>query len=74
MKIYRVVLTIIDFDDVGEKCADLIEGARYPNDCINPQVRSVDSREIGDWDDTHPLNNRDTCEAEYQRLFGALEP
>ena len=69
MKIVRVVLTFLDFDDVLDECADLIEGARYPNHCINPQVRSVESREIGEWDDDHPLNNRDTCDAEYQRLF-----
>jgi len=70
MKVMQIVLTVIDFDQVGpDGIKELIENARYPNRCISPLVRSVDVREIGEWSDEHPLNNSDSAEEELSRLF-----
>ena len=71
MKAYKVELLIIDFDDIGaEAVATELENANYGNDCIAPQVKSVTGRDIGEWDDNHPLNCEDTSDKEYNRLFG----
>ncbi len=70
MKVIKVELFIVDHDDVGASAVkDLIESARYPNRCISPNVITIDWREIGDWDDTHPLNHYDTMKDELARLF-----
>ena len=74
MKAYRVTLLIIDHDNLGgEEIRDVIEGSRYPNHCISPDVKLVEERDIGEWSDGHPLNQRDTSEAEYERLFGKVD-
>ena len=71
MKAYKLEILIIDHDDVGEEeIAYIIKNANYPNDCISPEVKSVDEAEIGEWTDDHPLNNSNTCGAEYDKLFG----
>jgi hypothetical protein len=70
MKAYKVTLTIIDFDHIGEDEIKLvIEDTRYPNRCISPNVVNIESVDIGEWNDNHPLNNSRTCEAEWKRLF-----
>lgn len=70
MKVYKVELMVIDFDDVGVGgVKSAIEGAHYDNHCIHPEVRRFDVREIGPWSDDHPLNHADTMDAEYRRLF-----
>ena len=71
MKVYKVELMIIDFDRCGpEEIQTVIENAHYPNRCINPQIKSIVEKDIGEWSDDNPLNNRNTCDAEYKRLFG----
>ena len=71
MKIYKVVLTIIDFDGIGEDgIIGAIEHTKYPNRCISPHVQSIEDRDIGEWYDEHPLNYRDKAKAEIDRLFG----
>ncbi len=70
MKAYKVTLLIIDTDDIGgEEIRDVLEQARYPNHCISPSVKLVEERDIGEWSDEHPLNQRATAAAEYERLF-----
>ena len=71
MKAYKIELLIIDFDEVGSAgIVDEIENAHYGNDCISPYVQKVEVRDIGQWSDEHPLNQSDTCDEEYARLFG----
>ena len=71
MKAYKVELLIIDHDDNGsEGIKSVLEHTRYPNHCINPEVMQITEKDIGEWDDDHPLNSTDTCEAEYKRIFG----
>ena len=75
MKVYRLDVKVIDFDEIGpEQIKDEIENARYGNHCINPKVMACDVRDIGEWRDDHPLNQLDKSDAEYHRLFkGAAE-
>lgn len=71
MKVYKVEIMIIDFDGLGaDGIVSEIENTRYANDCIYPKVKSIVEKDIGEWDDNHPLNSRKTCDAEYARLFG----
>lgn len=73
MNVHRVVLTIIDFDEIGsEEVKGVIENTRYPNRCISPDVFSIETADIGEWDDGHPLNNRNTADAEWRKIFPSL--
>jgi hypothetical protein len=70
MKVYKLEVMVIDFDNCGgEDIKDMIQDARYPNRAISPTVKNIESVDIGEWTDDHPLNNRSTSEAEYKRLF-----
>lgn len=70
MEVHKVVISIIDFDEIGaEEVKAVIENTRYPNRCISPSVESIETRDIGEWSDEHPLNNSKTAPAEMARLF-----
>lgn len=69
MKVYKVTLSIIDFDGVGDEIKDVIESTRFPNRCIRPHVIQMESRDIGEWDDDHPLNSRKTSNEYFEKLF-----
>ena len=70
MKAYKVEILIIDHDELGaEGIKQVIEETSYPNYCISPDVKDIVSVEIGEWDDEHPLNKRETSDEEYNRLF-----
>jgi hypothetical protein len=61
MKAYKLEILVIDFDEVAKNndkkaIGEYIENARYPNCCIYPHVISIQEAEIGDWIDSHPLN------------------
>jgi len=71
MRIYKIEISIINFDNLPEdEIVSVIENAHYPNHCISPEVRKIESRDIGEWKDSHPLNYRSSFEEEYKRLFG----
>ena len=70
MKAYKIELLIIDHDELGaDNIKYTIENTRYPNRCIYPSVMSSIERDIGEWDDNHPLNFTATFDAEFKRLF-----
>lgn len=70
MKVYKIEVMVIDLDDLGEtEIVDVIENTKYPNHCISPEVKAIESRDIGLWHDDHPMNKHDTQDAEYRRLF-----
>lgn len=72
MKAHKVTLLIIDLDQVGaEDIKIILENQKFPNRCIAPDVKDIETVDIGEWDDDHPLNQRATADAEYQRLFPA---
>lgn len=70
MKIYKIEIAVIDLDQIGEQeIKKVIENTHYPNHCISPKVKKIESRDIGEWHDDHPLNLNDKSNDEYQRLF-----
>ena len=70
MKAYKVEVLIIDFEELGEQSIrEELENANFPNDCITIKVKNIEGKDIGEWDDNHPLNKRLTCDEEYRRLF-----
>jgi hypothetical protein len=70
MKVYRIEVMVVDMDQIGEQeVKDVIENTRYPNRCISPEVKKIESRDIGEWHDDHPMNLNSSRDAEYQRLF-----
>ena len=69
-RVCKLEVYVIDHDDVGDGIGDVIENARYPNRCINPHVLAVEWRDIGEWTDDHPLNQRGSGAA-FRALFAA---
>lgn len=62
MKVYKYVVSVLDFNNAGEEFA-------YHAENHGGRVMSVESREIGEWDDNHPLNRLDSERKEFERLF-----
>ena len=70
MKVHRVILLIIDTDDLGGDCVrEVIESQLYPNHCIAPSVMQIDTRDV-EWSDDHPLNKRATVQKAFAEMFG----
>lgn len=70
MKVYKLTVMVIDFDGIGSGgVKSAIEDTKYPNRCISPHMVGIDERDIGEWDDSHPLNHRDKAADEFNRLF-----
>jgi hypothetical protein len=70
MKVHKVEVMIIDHDEVGNMgVIDVLENAHYSNRCISPKVISVQTKDIGEWTDEHPLNQRSTALDYYKKLF-----
>ena len=66
MKAYKIVLGIIDFEEMGEHdIKRVLEDVRY----LSPKALRIESREIGEWSDDHPLNISSIADAEWQRIF-----
>lgn len=72
MKAHKIEILIIDHDGLGvEEIKSVIENQKYPNWCINPEVKSINTIDIGDWHDDHPLNLSYKSQAEYEKLFNS---
>lgn len=70
MKVYKLEVMVLDFDELGEEgIVEMLESAHYPNGCMFPKVMKISGKEIGPWSDEHPLNNNDTIDSEFDRLF-----
>jgi len=68
-KVHKVVLFAVDHDDLGANgVKSVLEGQRYPNRCLMPQVFSTETREV-DWNDEHPLNRADTQHQVFEQMF-----
>lgn len=66
MKVYKIEIMVVDMDQIGEEeIIGVIESTKY----IHPEVKAIDSRDIGEWHDDHPLNSITKADAEYRRLF-----
>ncbi len=70
MKVHKVVLSIVDLDGVGaDDIKIVIENTRYPNRCISPRVEGIETVDIGEFTDDHPLNFTKTASEEFKKLF-----
>ena len=69
MKAHKVTLLIVDFEQVGDELKSVIENTNYPGDCITPRVMEIQTVDIGKWEDSHPLNRRDTQQEMFKELF-----
>lgn len=68
MKVHRVVLMVVDDDDVGaDGVKSVLENQRYPNHCINPLVASCSTISVK-WSDEHPLN-REGWQQAFEKMF-----
>ena len=75
MEVHKIELIVIDFDAVGAKgVKEVIEHSRYPNRCISPDVRSIDTRDCGEWTDKHPLNYITTFDAALAEPWSGWRP
>ncbi len=75
MKAYKIEMLVIDFEELGEDgIKSELANARFANNCISPQIKTVQVADIGEWSDSHPLNKFATCETEYGRLFAVKTP
>ena len=71
MQVHKIEVLVIDFDGLGkDELKSFIENTKYPNRCISPEVKSIETKDV-DWSDSHPLNMRDKSDDEYKRLFGS---
>lgn len=69
MKAYKATLLILDFEGM---CRKDTRDLRYELGNIkgfNSTIMDLQEAEIGEWDDSHPLNRSDTQRAEFDRLF-----
>lgn len=63
MKVHRVVLLVVDHDNIGrDEVSGILENIKYPNHCMNPQVVLIETADIGEWSDDHPLNTTNPVE------------
>lgn len=70
MKVHRVTFYVVDFDQIGaDGVRETLENTRFPNDCMNPTVLSVETADCGEWSDDHPLNLTDKCHSAIGALF-----
>lgn len=71
MKAYKLEVLVIDHDGIGgEEIRDVLENTRYPNRCISPDVKNIIEKDIGEWDDDHPLNLHSKQDQAYREIFG----
>lgn len=70
MKAYKVEILVIDYDGLGsDEIKNVLENTKYPNRCMYLAVKHIQSRDIGECDDGHPLNLTSKQDQEYKRLF-----
>lgn len=68
-KVYKIELMVVDpngeFDSRPEELKACLEKCKY----VYPTIVSLESREIGPWDDKHPLNQGSTWKETFLNLF-----
>ena len=70
MKAYKVTVLVIGDDELEESgIREEMENVRYPNHCMYPRIMEIEEADIGEWTDEHPLNQRDTKQAEFEKIF-----
>jgi hypothetical protein len=75
MKAYKVILLIVDHDDLGpEEIGTVLERQKYPNWCIYPRVQRIFGADIGEWTDEHPLNQIGATTRDYDWRDTGVRP
>lgn len=65
MKVYKIELMVLDHENFGqEEIEYIIRNIKY----LHPSIVSIDSKDIGEWTDDHPLNKKG-FKGEFKRLF-----
>ncbi len=66
-KVYKIILQVIDFGDYqsDEEIRYRIENVKD----LYPTIITMESRDLGEWYDDHPLNKKETHLAEFERIF-----
>lgn len=71
MKAYKLEILVLDHEGIGlDEIRSLIENAKY----VYPSIIKVQEAEIGEWDDDHPLNSRETAQKACEELFPSEHP
>ncbi|NJL54111.1 hypothetical protein HC928_02345 [bacterium] len=69
LKVYRIEIMVVDFAELGEEeIVEVLQTTKYPNWCMHPKVIDIEAREV-QWNDGHPLNNYETVNEEFVKLF-----
>lgn len=69
MMVHKIEVMVLDFEGLGaDEVKMVLQNALYPNNCVYPDVMSIETRDI-EWYDLHPLNMADTSEAEFKKMF-----
>ena len=69
MKVYKLTVMVIDHDQLGGPgIVSELENVNFPNDCMSPKVVDWELRDIGEWGNDHPLNQREWY-AHFKQLF-----
>jgi predicted protein tyrosine phosphatase len=63
MKAYKVELLVLDFEDIGVTKETFNEDFEY----VSSRVMSIQSKDIGEWEESNPLNRGDV--EFYNKLF-----
>ena len=69
MKAYKIELLVLPLNDENMRIDEITTILEEHVDPLFSTVIKMDSRDIGEWNDDHPLNSPDTMTAEYERLF-----
>jgi hypothetical protein len=68
MKAHILTVVVIDFNELGaEGVVEDLQSTNFANDCIRPKVGKVETFELGEWEDGHPLNQSDTDQLKWLR-------
>jgi hypothetical protein len=74
MKAHIVTLVIIDFNGLGPNGIKTeLQAAHFGNDSVFiPNVMDIQTHDIGEWDDSHPLNQCGTDQLAWLRKHGQM--
>lgn len=66
MKVYKIELMVMNHENVSDKDIEtILEDVRH----LYPTVVSMESKEIGEWTNDHPLNKHAEWKPIYNELF-----
>ena len=68
MKVHKITMFVVDHQGLGaEGCVEELECTR--NDYVHPYALAVETVDIGEWRDDHPINITETMRDAATELF-----